>query len=144
MAGNSNHSLLNLLLRWVVLAVGVVLAAHVVPGISYANDRTLILVVLLLSFCNAVLRPILLLFTLPFIIVSLGFGVLLVNALLFYFVGKILSPDFLVTSFWSALGGSLIVSVTNLAMNAVLRTSRQAVPPARQPPPAKHDDVIDI
>jgi putative membrane protein len=136
-----NRPLFNLLLRWLILALGVMLAASIVPGIKYADGGTLLVVVLLLSFFNAVLRPVLLLFTLPFIILSLGFGVLVVNALLFYFVGKIVD-GFTVASFWSALGGSIIVSVTNMVMNSVLGSPRRRT--VAPPPPPKRDDVIDI
>lgn len=140
-----NRSLFNLLLRWLVMAIGVMLAARLVPGISYNNGGTLLVVVLLLSFCNAVLRPVLLLFTLPFIIVSLGLGVLLVNAGLFYVVGSLVD-GFKVDSFWSALGGSLIVSVTNLVLNFALGNSRRkpGAAPQRPAPPKSGGDVIDI
>jgi len=140
-----NRGLINLLLRWIVLAVGVMLAARLVPGIKYDTVGTLIVVVLLLSFFNAVLRPILLLFTLPLIILSMGLGVLLVNSLLFLFVGEIVQ-GFYVSSFWSALGGSLIVSVTSMFMNLALRGSKKrpvTPPPSRRPPTGK-GDVIDI
>jgi putative membrane protein len=139
MAWNSNNSLLNLVFRWAVLALGVALAASIVPGIKYANGGTLLFVVVLLSFFNAVLRPILLLFTLPFIIISLGFGVLVINALLFMLVGRLVD-GFTVASFWSALGGSIIVSATSMVMNSVLGTSRRRT----VAPPPKRDDVIDI
>ena len=60
-----NRSLFNLLLRWLILALGVALAARLISGISYDNGVTLLIVALLLGFCNAVLRPILVLFTDP-------------------------------------------------------------------------------
>ncbi len=135
------HPLVNLLVRWSVLALGVALAAKIIPGISYRDGETLLVVVLLLSFFNAIIKPLLLLFTLPFILLTMGIGVLLINAMLFLWVGELVK-GFEVTSFWSALGGSLIVSVTNIAMNGLLRGSeRKAVTPK---PPAKRDDVIDI
>jgi putative membrane protein len=135
-----NRPLFNLLLRWLVLALGVALAASIVPGIKYADGGTLLVVVVLLSFFNAVLRPVLLFFTLPFIIISLGFGVLVINALLFMLVGRLVD-GFTVASFWSALFGSIIVSATNLVMNSVLGSPRRRTV---APPPPKRDDVIDI
>ena len=69
-----NNALVNLLVRWFVLALGVVLSTKIVPGISYDTGTTLAVVVLVLSFFNAVLKPLLLLFTLPFIVLSLGIG----------------------------------------------------------------------
>jgi putative membrane protein len=55
-----------LLVRWMILALGVVIAAHIVPGIHYSDLGALIIAVVLLSLFNAVLRPILVLFTLPY------------------------------------------------------------------------------
>ena len=133
-----NHPFVNLLVRWLVLALGVALSIKVVPGISYDSGLTLLTVVLLLSFLNVVVKSILLLFSLPFIILSLGLGVWLVNALLFYFVGRLVD-GFHVAGFGSALWGALIVSLTNLILNRML------TPPRSPPKPApKRDDVIDI
>jgi putative membrane protein len=139
-----NHPMLQLLLRWAVLALGVTLASHVIPGIDYDTPRTLVVVVLLLSFFNAVLKPLLVLFTLPFILLTLGLGVLLINALLFLFVGRIVE-GFHVEGFWSALGGAVIVSLTNLLLSRVVSGGP---PGGRSGPPAKRrgrsDDVIDV
>ncbi len=137
-----NNAFVNLLVRWLVLAVGVVLSTKIVRGISYDNGTTLAVVVLLLSFFNAVLKPLLMLFTLPFIILSLGIGIWLINALLFYFAGRLVE-GFHVAGFGSALFGALLVSVTNLVMSRFLKPP----PPPGAPPPArrdKRDDVIDI
>ena len=141
-----SHSLLQLLLRWSILALGVTIAAKVVPGISCDDVGTLIVVVLLLSFVNAVLRPLLVLLTLPFIMITLGLGVVLINAFLFLLVGRIVD-GFEVASFWSALGGALIVGVTNLVMSILLGKSspRRPPPPDRnQRPPRGGGDVIDV
>lgn len=136
-----NHAFVNLLLRWLILALGVGLSATLVPGISYDSGLTLTVVVLLLSFFNVVLKPLLLLFTLPFIVLTMGLGIWLINAFLFYVVGKLVD-GFHVTGFGSALLGALIVSVTNLVINRLM-----APPPKPPAPPAaggKRDDVIDI
>ncbi len=136
-----NHAFVNLLLRWVILALGVLLAERLLPGISCDSGLTLVVVVLLLSFFNVVLKPLLLLFTLPFIVLTMGLGIWVINALLFYVVGKLVD-GFHVAGFGSALVGALIVSVTNIVINRLL------TPPPKPPkPPAgngKRDDVIDI
>ncbi len=129
-------------MRWAVLALGVVLATKLVPGIEYRDGPTLIAVVLLLSFFNAILKPLLLLFTLPFIVLTLGLGVVVINALLFLFVGRLVD-GFQVAGFWSAVGGALVVSITNLLVSAFLKGSKgsqNTAPPAKKKP----DDVIDI
>lgn len=137
-----NHPFVNLLVRWLVLALGVALSTKIVPGISYDSGLTLLTVVLLLSFLNVVVKPILLLFSLPFIILSLGIGVWLINALLFYFVGRLVD-GFHVAGFGAALWGALIVSLTNLILNRLLAPPRPPPAPPRGAP-AKRDDVIDI
>ena len=135
-----NSPLVNLLVRWLVLALGVGLAATVVPGISYDSGGTLVLVVLLLSVANAVLKPLLVLFTLPFIVLTLGLGVWLINALLLLFVGWLLD-GFHVAGFGSALLGALVVSLVNLAVTKLLRDSARPPPPPRK---GRDDDVIDV
>src|SRR6266496_1015998 len=108
-----NSPLKQLLVRWLVLALGVMLATKIVRGISCEDGATLVVVVLLLSFFNAILKPLLVLFTLPFILVTMGLGIVVINALLFLLVGHLVN-GFHVAEFWSALGGSLVVSITNL------------------------------
>jgi len=137
-------SFTQLLLRWGILAIGVMLATKLVPGIHCDDGRTLVVVVLVLSLFNAVLKPLLVLFTLPFILLTLGLGVIVINALLFLFVGRLIE-GFHVESFWSALGGALIVSVTNLVFSGFARSA--AAPPAnstRKTVKDQKDDVIDI
>ena len=133
---------MQLLLRWLVLALGVMLATKMVPGISCENGGTLIAVVLLLSFFNAILKPLLVLFTLPFIIVTMGLGVIVINALLFLFVGRLVD-GFHVAGFWAALLGSIVVSVTNILLSSFMRGKKVGAPVVA-PKPDKRDDVIDI
>ena len=136
-----NNAFVNLLLRCLVLALGVTLSTKIVPGISCDSGTTLLVVVLVLTFFNAVLKPLLLLFTLPFIILTLGVGIWLINALLFYVAGRLVD-GFHVAGFGSALFGALIVSVTNLVLSRFLKPLPK--PPAPPAGPAKRDDVIDI
>jgi putative membrane protein len=124
------------------LALGVMLATKIIPGISCHDGTTLVAVVVLLSLFNLILKPLLVLFTLPFIIFTLGLGVVVINALLFLFVGELVK-GFHVTGFWSAVGGSLVVSVTNLVVSAMVRKAKPVIP-APRPPKPKRDDVIDI
>jgi len=141
-------SLAQHLVRWGILAIGVMLATKLVPGIRCDDGPTLVLVVLVLSLFNAILKPLLLLFTLPFILLTLGLGVIVINALLFLFVGRLIE-GFYVDSFWSAVGGALIVSITNLVFSGF---ARRAAPPVQAAPATtsrkvvreKKDDVIDI
>lgn len=137
---------MQLLVRWLVLALGVMLATRIIPGIACDDGPTLVVVVLLLSFFNAILKPLLVLFTLPFIVVTMGLGIVVINALLFLLVGKLVD-GFHIDGFWAAVGGSVVVSLTNLVVSSITRSSKpQRPPPPGSGPPAKakSDDVIDI
>lgn len=139
-----NHPFLQLLVRWSVLALGVTLATKLIPGLHCDDVGTLAAVVVLLSLFNAILKPLLVLFTLPFILLSLGFGMLVINAFLFLLVGEMVR-GFRVDSFWSALGGALIVSVTNVIVSmAIGQKPRPPGPGAGPRSREKRDDVIDI
>ncbi len=145
--------------RWLVIALGVVLAAHTSPGISYnGHDSwgphglgTLVLVVLVLSICNTALKPLLILFTLPFVLLSLGIGLLLINGALFWLVGQIV-PGFHVESFGSAFWGGLVVSIVSFLANRWLGRRRFVAvtrgldnrPPRKSPATRRDDDVIDV
>lgn len=147
-----NPRLVQLIVQWVVMALGVTLATKLVDGISCDSTATLIVVVLLLNFFNAIIKPVLVLFTLPFIVLTLGLGVVVINALLFMFVGRLVD-GFHVAGFWPAVWGALVVSVTNLILS---RFTRKAAVPRNEAPAEgapsvraplgkkKPDDVIDI
>ncbi len=98
------------------------LAAFTSSGIDFDSATTLILVVFLLSLFNLILKPLLVLFTLPFIVFTLGFGLWIINALLLLLVSELV-PGFYVDSFLSALWGSLVVSMTSLITNIFLSTN---------------------
>jgi putative membrane protein len=131
-----------LLVRWMVLAVGVVIATNIVPGIHCSDLGALAVAVILLSFLNAILRPVLLLFTLPFIVLTLGLGIVVINAFLFLIAGRLVN-GFRVDGFWPAVGGSLVLSVTNMVMGGLTRP-RGPRPPAAPKGPPGGGDVIDI
>lgn len=137
-----NSPLLQLLVRWLVLAVGVTIATHIIPGIACDNRTALVVVVLLLSFFNAILKPLLVLFTLPFILLTMGLGMVVINALLFLLVGKLVD-GFHVAGFWSAMGGALIVSLTNFVASQLFRRPPGS-PPSNRRRRDSRGDVIDV
>ena len=115
-----SRPLFSLIVRWLVLALGVTLAERLVGGVNCQDGLTLFLVVVLLSFFNAVLRPLLVLFTLPFIVLTMGIGLIVINALLFLLVGALV-PGFEVDGFWAAFWAAVIVGLTNFAMTIVMK-----------------------
>lgn len=140
-----NSPFLQLLVRWLVMAMGVTIATRLIGGLHCTDGTTLFVVVILLSFLNAILKPLLVLFTLPFIMLTMGLGIVVINALLFLLVGKLVD-GFYVAGFGSALGGALIVSVTNFLASVLFR--RPPGPPRsggkRDQTKSVKDDVIDI
>ncbi len=135
-----------LLVRWLILALGVLLATRLIPGIHCDDFGTLITVAALLSLFNAVLKPLLVFFTLPFILLTMGLGMVVINALLFRLAAHLVA-GFTVAGFWSAVGGALVVSATNFIVS---RLTRKTPPPPSAPPPGRPargeggGDVIDI
>ena len=137
-----SNPVIQLLLRWAVSALGVLIAATVIPGISYDEGGDLVVVVLLLSFLNAFLRPMLVLFALPFVIFTLGFGILLINALLFMLAAHFVD-GFQVAGFMSAFFGALIVGMISIFLSGIW-SGRVTGSPGRRHRRRKDDDVIDI
>ncbi|MGB0334393.1 MAG: phage holin family protein [Opitutales bacterium] len=144
----------HLLKSWLLIALGVLIASNIFSGIHYTDMRALTLAVVLLSLSNVFLKPLLMLFALPFIVLSFGLGIWLINALLFLLVGQLVE-GFVVDSFGYALAGALLVSLTGAAANILLGTSRVRVrsvsgrasasgPSPQAQKPIKDDDVIDI
>ena len=134
--------------NFLILAAGVFLAAMIVPGIEFGQDwNALFLVVLLLALFNAVLKPVLVFFALPFIFDTLGVGLLFINALLLYWAAKLVGTP--ITSFWAAFGGALVISFTNMVLSGLTRRKTPRPPRGNPPqPPSPHSpgggDVIDI
>ena len=109
-------------IRWLVTTVAVLVAAHLIPGVSYEGWGTLLGASLLLGIINAFVRPILLLLSLPFIIVTMGLFIFVINALLLMLVSKIV-PAFQVSGFWSAFFGSIVISLVSWLLSSFFRGS---------------------
>lgn len=101
-----------ILLRMLIIALGLGLATVLVPGVEIEGALTLLVAALLLGLVNAVIRPLVVLLTLPFTIVTLGLFLLVINAAMFGLVAAMLS-DFRVSGFFAALFGAIIVSITS-------------------------------
>ena len=109
------------LTRWFVTTIAVAVAAQI-TGMHAEGLLPLLVAALLLGFFNAVIRPVLLVLSLPFILVTLGFFILVVNALMLWIVGKLV-PGFHVDGFWTAFFGSIVVSIVSWFLNAIIGTS---------------------
>lgn len=105
-----------LLIRFTVTGIAVFLASQIVPGITIESASAGIAAVILLAFLNAIVRPVLYLFSLPFIVLSLGLFMVVINALLLHVVAWLVK-GFVVEGFWPSAWGALIISVTSTILN---------------------------
>jgi putative membrane protein len=138
--------------RWLINTVAVLVAANVLPGIHYENAAGLLVASLALGVMNALLRPLLLLLSLPLVVFTLGLFTLVINALLLMFVGQLVRP-FHVENFWAAFWGGLIISLVSLVLNTftgtgekriMLRTHDSRPPPRDKGPGSGSGPVIDV
>jgi putative membrane protein len=107
-----------ILLRWLVSAVALLGIAYFIPGIRVAGFYSALIAALILGLVNAVIRPIIILLTLPVNILTLGLFTFVINAFLFWFVATVVK-GFEVSGFWPAFWGALIVSVIGWIMSSV-------------------------
>jgi putative membrane protein len=104
------------LIRAVVVGIGLWLASKIVPGVDFNSTGTLIAAALLLGVINAIVRPVIVILTLPITLLTLGLFLLVINALMIMLVAWFL-PGFLVAGFWSAIFAAVIVSLTSWVMS---------------------------
>ena len=110
------------IVRWLVTTVAVLVAAHIIGGIGYDSIGALLGASLLLGIINAFVRPVLLLLSLPWIILTMGLFILVINALLLLLVSAVI-PQFHVAGFWSAFFGAIVISIVSWALSLFFRGS---------------------
>ena len=119
----------SLLVRWLMLAFSVWVAAEVVSGMHLQGLGSILAVAAILGLLNLYLRPLLFLLSLPFTVVTLGFFVIVINAILLGitdWVADILDVRFAVDSIGAALLGAIVISLVNLMLSVFLRPGRIA------------------
>ena len=133
-----------------VLFVGVLIATAVVGPIKAESTMALILVALVLAFLNVLVKPLLVLFALPFVVFTFGLGILLINALLLLLAGAVV-PPFTVPGFGAALLGALVISICSVIVNIFLSPRPQvrvqwtrSGRAGKRRRPRKDEDVIDV
>ena len=99
-------------LRAAIASLGLWLASELVDGLSFDSASTLILAAILLGIVNGLVRPLVVLLTLPLTILTLGFFLLVVNGIMLALVAALL-PGFSIAGFWDAFWGSIIVSLVS-------------------------------
>lgn len=111
---------MKLLLRWIINAGALLLLASYLPGIVVSGWYAALITALVLGLVNAVLKPILVLLTLPVNIITLGLFTFIINGLLFWFVASFIE-GFAVAGFWTAFLGALIMSIISWLVNGLLK-----------------------
>jgi putative membrane protein len=110
---------MRILLVWLVNAIALIAVAYLMPSISVSSFTSALIAALVLGLVNAVIRPVLVLLTLPVTVITLGLFILVINALLFWFVGSILE-GFHVQGFWGALVGSILFSIVSWLLSTLV------------------------
>jgi len=110
---------MKIILRWLLLAAALLLVAQLYPGVVVKSFGSALIAALVLGLFNALLRPILVLLTLPVTLITLGLFLFVINALMFYFAASVFD-GFSVTGFGAALIGSVIYSLCGLVIDAAL------------------------
>lgn len=110
---------MGLLLRWLILTSGIIIASYLLEGIHVSGFFSAFFAAALLGILNALFRPVLILLTLPINILSLGLFTFVINALMLMMVSGIIS-GFEVHGFWTAVFGSLIISIISWLLNSFI------------------------
>ena len=99
--------------------MSLIAVSYLIPSISVSSFTAALIAALVLGLVNTVIRPILVLLTLPVTILTLGLFIFVINGLLFWAVGSFVD-GFHVAGFWSAVGGAILYSIISWALSAIL------------------------
>ncbi|MDR2426770.1 MAG: phage holin family protein [Endomicrobium sp.] len=108
-----------MLVRFIISVAALLMSVNIIPGINIPSWKILIVTVILISLLNAVLKPILVLLTLPVNVLTLGLFIFFINAFIFYLASEIIK-DFRIDGFWDAFFGALIFTMVNALLNRII------------------------
>ena len=111
---------MHFLLRVCVNAIALMIVAYLLPGVSVTGFIGALVAAFVLGIVNAILRPILIILTLPIQIVTLGLFTFVINAVLFYWVGH-WGIGLVVNGFWPAFWGAIVLAVVSFLLSSLLR-----------------------
>ena len=110
---------MRLLLVWIINAVALFLVSWLMKSVEIADGPTALLAALALGLVNTLIRPVLVVLTLPVTVLTLGLFILVINGLMFWAVASLMT-GFYVSGFWAALGGALLYSLISWALSALI------------------------
>ncbi|HEV3157581.1 MAG TPA: phage holin family protein [Candidatus Baltobacteraceae bacterium] len=111
-----------IVIKVLINAVALIAVAYLIPGVHVAGIGAALIAAVVLGVVNAILRPLLVLLSLPLEILTLGLFTFVINAFLFWFVGRFV-PGFTVDGFGAALVGSILVSIVSFVLSLVVRAA---------------------
>jgi len=111
--------MIKVLVVWLINALALLTVAYLMPGIAVSSFWTAMVAAVVLGLVNAVIRPILILLTLPATILTLGLFIFVINGLLFWFVGSHLQ-GFAVSGFWAGVFGAIVYSFVSWALSSLV------------------------
>ena len=111
--------MLKLALVWLINALALLTVAYVLPGIEIESIWTAMVAAVVLGLVNAVIRPILILLTLPATLLTLGLFIFVINGLLFWLVGSFVE-GFVVGGFWAGFFGAIVYSIVSWLLSSLL------------------------
>ena len=114
---------MKLLLTWALYAVALLLVPYIVPGIHIESFGSALIAVVILGLVNAVIRPVFILLTLPVTLLTRGLFLFVINAMMFWWVGDLLS-GFKVEGFFAALFGSIVYSIASWFLSSLTEQPR--------------------
>ncbi len=128
---------MRLILIWMCNALALLAVAYLLPGINVDGFTSALIAALVLGLINTLIRPLLILLTLPITVVTLGLFILIINGLLFWFAGSVMR-GFEVSGFWVGVMGALLYSIISSALSLLIprQTLRQ---PGSNPGPVTID-----
>jgi putative membrane protein len=112
------------LIRLLVNAIALLIVAYLLPGVHVSSVTGAIIAALVLGIVNAILRPILVILTLPVVILTLGLFTLVINAITFYLVAH-LGIGLSVDGFWSAFLGALVLTIVSYLLSTLVGAAEQ-------------------
>lgn len=112
------------IIRWLINAVLLMLIPYIVPGVDIKNFFTALVAALILAFVNAIIKPVLVLLTLPVTVITLGLFILIINAFMFWMVSSVVK-GFEITGFWPAFFAALVFSIFSIALNYFLDNNQK-------------------
>ena len=111
---------MRLVLVWLVNVLALLAVACLIPSVSIASPAAALFAALVLGLVNAIIRPVLVLLTLPVTVLTLGLFIFVINGLLFWGVGSLV-PGFDVAGFWSGVLGAIAFSLVSWLLSALVQ-----------------------